>query len=77
MLLGEAVTGASFSPHDGHLNPLKLLTALIAALGENGVTVYSDQQVKSISYRNNSFEIKTSAETFVGKKSSTGLWPGD
>ena len=68
MLLGEAVTGASFSPHDGHLNPLKLLTSLIAALGKNGVNLYSDQQVESIYYRNDSFEIKTSAENFSAKK---------
>ena len=68
MLLGEAVTGASFSPHDGHLNPLKLLTALIAALGKNGVSLYSDQQVESVSYRNDCFEIKTSVENFSAKK---------
>ena len=68
MLLGEAVTGASFSPHDGHLNPLKLLTALIAALGKNGVNLYSDQQVESICYRNDSFEIKTSGENYSANK---------
>ena len=51
LLLGEAVTGASFSPYDGQLNPLKLLTALISSLVKKGVTIYSDQQVESISYR--------------------------
>ncbi|GIT07254.1 MAG: hypothetical protein CM1200mP30_08840 [Pseudomonadota bacterium] len=65
--LGEAVTGASFSPHDGPLNPLRLLT-FDSALGKNGVNLYSDQQVESICYRNDSFEIKTSAENFSAKK---------
>ena len=68
MLLGEAVTGASFSPHDSQLNPLKLLTALISALVKKGVTINSDQQVESISYRNKVFEIKTSSEIFSANK---------
>ncbi len=68
MRLGEAVFGASFSPHDGHLNPLALLTALIASLKKAGVTHYLDQQVESVSYRNDCFEIKTAGENFSAKK---------
>lgn len=68
MRLGETVNGASYTPYDGHLNPLKLLTALIAALKKTGATIFSDQQVKSVAYRNECFEIKSAKEKFSAKK---------
>lgn len=37
--LGDAVVGASFCPHDGHVNPLLLLRALQAACTANGGTI--------------------------------------
>ena len=35
--LGKTVSGASFSPHDAHLNPLALLRGLLAALSKTHV----------------------------------------
>ena len=68
MRLGEIVTGASYCQHDGHLNPLKLLTALIAAHKETGAELYTDQKVESVSYRNKCFEIKTAKDNYSAKK---------
>ena len=68
MPLGENVTGASYSPHDGHLNPLKLLTALITALEETGAALDTDQQVESVAYRKKCFEIKNAKDSYYAKK---------
>ena len=65
--LGDAVSGASFSPLDGHLNPLLLLTALVAAFNKSGTT-YPEQQVETISFRNNCFDVQTKTERFSAKK---------
>lgn len=46
--VGPAVTGASFSPMDGHANPLKLLRALHAANLECGVKYVSGQPVNNV-----------------------------
>ncbi|WP_077000925.1 FAD-binding oxidoreductase [Variovorax sp. KK3] len=47
--LGPEVTGASYTPMDGHTNPLKLLRALHAANLERGVHYVSGQAVKTVS----------------------------
>jgi len=46
--LGPAVTGASYTPMDGHTNPLKLLRALHAANLKRGVNYVSGQPVKNV-----------------------------
>ncbi|CAN7277027.1 NAD(P)/FAD-dependent oxidoreductase [Polaromonas sp. LjRoot131] len=46
--LGPAVTGASYTPMDGHVNPLKLLRALHAANLKRGVRYVSGQAVKTL-----------------------------
>lgn len=46
--LGPAVIGASYTPMDGHTNPLKLLRALHAANLKRGVHYVSGQPVKSV-----------------------------
>ncbi|APW40167.1 FAD-dependent oxidoreductase [Rhodoferax koreense] len=46
--LGPAVTGASYTPMDGHTNPLKLLRALHAANLKRGVHYVSGQPVKQV-----------------------------
>src|SRR5439155_1809199 len=46
--LGPAVTGASYTPMDGHTNPLKLLRALHAANLKRGVHYVSGQPVKNV-----------------------------
>jgi glycine/D-amino acid oxidase-like deaminating enzyme len=49
--LGPAVTGASYTPMDGHTNPLKLLRALHAANLERRVHYVSGQPVKTVTAR--------------------------
>ena len=66
--LGEAVSGASFSPHDGHLNSLALLTALLAANQKIGVVHHPEQPVKSVSFQKGSFEVRTSTKHFSAQK---------
>lgn len=46
--LGPAVTGASYTPMDGHTNPLKLLRALHAANLKRGVNYVSGQPAKNV-----------------------------
>jgi glycine/D-amino acid oxidase-like deaminating enzyme len=57
--IGPAVSGATFSPMDGHLNPLKLLLALHAGLKEHGVRVVSDVDAAHVRRREKSgdFEV--------------------
>ena len=66
--LGDFVSGASFSTLDGHLNPLLLLSALTAAIKKSGTSYYPDQQVESISFRNDCFDVQTTTERFSAKK---------
>lgn len=46
--LGETVTGASFSPMDGHANPLYLLRALLAGIRRAGGRFTPSQSVERI-----------------------------
>lgn len=68
MRLGDFVSGASFSTLDGHLNPLLLLSALTAAIKKSGTSYYPVQQVESISFRNDCFDVQTTTERFSAKK---------
>jgi glycine/D-amino acid oxidase-like deaminating enzyme len=55
--IGPAVLGASYTPMDGHLNPLKLLRALHAGCRRRGVVFHQRQAVKGIQYANRRFRI--------------------
>ena len=66
--LGKTVSGASFSPHDAHLNPLALLRGLLAALKIFRITHFPENQVESVSFRNDCFEIRTAKKRFSAKK---------
>jgi glycine/D-amino acid oxidase-like deaminating enzyme len=46
--LGPAVVGASYTPMDGHVNPLKLLRALHAGMQQRGVRLVSGERVEHI-----------------------------
>lgn len=46
--IGPEVVGASYTPMDGHVNPLKLLRALHAALQRRGVDVVPGSPVQQI-----------------------------
>jgi glycine/D-amino acid oxidase-like deaminating enzyme len=56
--LGEAVTGASFCPHDGHCNPLLLLRALHAAMTRSGANYFPDSPAKAVRRLGNAFLIE-------------------
>jgi glycine/D-amino acid oxidase-like deaminating enzyme len=43
--VGPAVVGASYTPMDGHVNPLKLLHALHTGMQRRGVKLVSDERV--------------------------------
>ncbi|MDP6336582.1 MAG: FAD-dependent oxidoreductase [SAR324 cluster bacterium] len=66
--LGETVYGASFSPHDGHINPLALLSSLMAALKNFGIKFFPGNKVVSVSFQNGCFEIRTTKQRFSSKK---------
>jgi glycine/D-amino acid oxidase-like deaminating enzyme len=66
--LGDAVTGASYCPHDGHCNPLMLLKALHAALKLQGVEYRPDAPARSVAYRGRRFVIDTPRGLFVAPK---------
>jgi glycine/D-amino acid oxidase-like deaminating enzyme len=46
--IGPEVIGASYTPMDGHVNPLKLLRALHDAMQRRGVTLVSSSQIGRI-----------------------------
>lgn len=54
-LIGPAVIGASYTPQDGHVNPLKLLRALHASAQAKGARLQGGVQVERIDYAPVSF----------------------
>ncbi|BBU31487.1 FAD-dependent oxidoreductase [Burkholderia sp. THE68] len=46
--IGPAVIGASYTPMDGHVNPLKLLRALHAAMRARGVRLVSAERAERV-----------------------------
>lgn len=63
--IGPDVAGASYTPMDGHVNPLKLLRALHAACRQHGVEHHAGRQctrVSSLSGRG--YEVEASGERF-------------
>jgi glycine/D-amino acid oxidase-like deaminating enzyme len=59
--IGPEVAGASYSPMDGHVNPLKLLRALHAACRHRGVRFAQDSRVTGITPQADGFELVTGA----------------
>ena len=57
--VSPAVLGASFSPHDGHANPLYLLRALQQRMQQLGGDYFSNREVQSTRHRGGGFEILT------------------
>ena len=61
--VGDAVTGASFCPLDGHANPLQLLRALHQSLDYR-----PNQRVAAIEARPNLFVVRSDVETYVAPR---------
>ncbi len=56
--LGPEVRGALFHPHDGHVNPLRLLRALAAAVLRSGGRLDAGAPVESISPESAGFSVR-------------------
>ena len=68
MKLGDAVVGASYSVHDGHVNPLALLRALHAGVRGFGGQYYPGHSVFDIRQRANQFVVQTVEGSFAAPK---------
>jgi glycine/D-amino acid oxidase-like deaminating enzyme len=62
--VGPDVAGASYTPMDGHVNPLKLFRALHAACNRRGVSVHTQQTVRGIQYAGGVFTVAGTGQTF-------------
>ncbi len=61
--VGPDVTGASFTPMDGHVNPLKLFHALHKACMGRGATLHVNRRVDDIRYVDHGFTVTTPGGT--------------
>lgn len=66
--LGPAVTGASFSPMDGHANPLFLLRAMVTGLSRAGGQYHPGQSVEDITRIGSGYAVRTSSGTFQAER---------
>ena len=66
--VGAAVVGASYSPHDGHVNPLALLRAMHEGFKKAGGRYYPGHSVIDIRYTQNGFIAQTTARNFSAPK---------
>jgi len=62
--LGPEVLGASFGPHDGHVNPLNLLRALHTGLAGRGASYHPDSPAVGIEAAAHSFVVATPHDTY-------------
>jgi glycine/D-amino acid oxidase-like deaminating enzyme len=66
--VGPDIVGASYTPMDGHANPLKLLRALHAGCVRHGATIRSNQQVGRIEHAGGVFRVHAREEQFQAPK---------
>ncbi len=66
--LGDDVVGASFSKHDGDVNPLKLLRALHTSYQRMGGKMKTDCRVEAIRHDGSAFIAETRNGTFTAPK---------
>lgn len=67
-LIGPAVVGASYTPQDGHVNPLKLLRALHASGQAKGVRYTSGVEVDTIDCAPGEFRVSAGSRRYVAKR---------
>ncbi|MBV4551592.1 FAD-binding oxidoreductase [Pseudomonas sp. SWRI102] len=67
-LIGPAVIGASYTPQDGHVNPLKLLRALHASAQAKGARLQGGVQVERIDYAPGEFRVRAGRRSFVAPR---------
>ena len=66
--IGDEVAGASFGPHDGHANPLRLLRALHRGFKYLGGRYFSRNEVVTIKHDGKAFIAQTVEESFTAPK---------
>ena len=66
--LGPKIVGASYSPHDGYLNPLALLRALLIYFRQNGGDYHPDTPVNLIEPDSSRFRVSTRLGRFSSAK---------
>ena len=66
--IGADVVGASYSPQDGHVNPLYLLRALHQKMNALSANYHPNQHIDQIEKRNGEFVVTTSTSTFSAEK---------
>ena len=66
--LGKEVVGASYSPHDGHTDPLLLLKALLVGMQQKGGQLVSSCPVRRIEPVGTGFRVETETGSYVTEK---------
>ncbi|NRF67524.1 FAD-binding oxidoreductase [Aquincola sp. S2] len=66
--IGPTVIGGSYSPMDGHVNPLKLLRALHTACTQRGVTLKTGHGVQRITHAHGLFTAHSGGRQFRAPK---------
>jgi glycine/D-amino acid oxidase-like deaminating enzyme len=67
-VVGPRVVGASFCPHDGHVNPLRLLRALHLGMEKYRVNVRNAAPVEAIEFTDGTFIVKTGRDTVRARR---------
>lgn len=67
-LIGPAVVGASYTPQDGHVNPLKLLRALHTAAQAKGARFHGGVQVDRIDCSQGEFCVTAGQHRFISRR---------
>ncbi|PMS35273.1 glycine/D-amino acid oxidase-like deaminating enzyme [Trinickia symbiotica] len=66
--IGPEVYGASYTPMDGHVNPLKLLRALYGACEARGVQWYRNQHVDDVEATGSAFVVRGAGRSWKAPK---------
>ncbi len=74
--IGDSVLGASFCPHDGHVNPLLLLRALHTAFTTSGGRYRSGRRVETIRHDGHAFVAETADGPVTAPKIVLGAGHG-
>jgi len=75
--IGPDVAGASYTPYDGHANPLYTMRALHAALLKHGGTYVPNARVESIQAAPNHFVIAAGGRSFAAPRLVLGAGLGN
>lgn len=66
--LGPDVVGASWSPHDGHASPLRLMRGLHSAIAAKGGRYVADAKTEKVERDGSGYVVRTAKGAFRGDK---------